>query len=61
MVNMKNYVSPTVLRRVSVQLESPILAGSVVDKIEKIETTGQQVETKDFSDYSSFTHDWGTN
>ena len=51
------YITPAVIKRVSVELESPILAGSVVTKDSKISTTGQEVVTHDFSD-SSFNQVW---
>ena len=44
------YSSPCILQEVKMELESDILAGSVVSKSTKIETAGQQVETRDFSD-----------
>ena len=39
------------------ELETPILAGSVVNKSSKIETTGQEVIEYDFND-SSFNQVW---
>ena len=51
------YITPAVIKRVSVELESPVLAGSVVTKDSQIQTTGQEVETHDFSG-SSFNQVW---
>lgn len=51
------YIAPAVINRVSVELETPILAGSVVTNDSVIQTTGQGVETHDFSD-SSFNQVW---
>ena len=61
MVNMKNYVSPTVLRRVSVQMETPILSGSVVNQMNNnIETAGQTSTNLRDTDLnlSGFSHSW---
>ena len=51
------YITPAVIKRVSVELESPVLAGSVVNEHSEIKTTGQEVVTHDFSD-SSFNQVW---
>ena len=57
----KDYIAPTIKRQLHLCLETDLLVGSVVDKVEKIESTGQQVETKDFSDHTSFNFNWDTN
>lgn len=56
MKKKKQFVKPAVLEEVSLQLESPILEGSVVDNTTII-STGQQVETHDFSG-SDFNFQW---
>lgn len=58
-VKRLEYASPRIVRKVAIAVESPVLAGSVVDDINKasIESVGQQVETKDFSG-SGFNHKW---
>jgi len=43
------YHFPDVLQSVSMNLDGDILVGSVVDNIATVESTGQQVETYDFS------------
>ena len=53
----KQYVSPAILREVPLQLENPLLAGSVVNQQTTIETAGQQVEQRDFST-SGFNQVW---
>ena len=57
MRKQNNYTSPAVFRRISLELESPILAGSLVDDT-SVSTGGQ--ETGGFIDGSgsSFNHDW---
>ena len=53
------YVAPAVIRRVSMELETPILAGSVVNNSTSIKTAGQEVQSYDFSDpSSSFNQVW---
>lgn len=51
------YVAPRVRRIVEMELEQDLLTGSVVTPNTKIETAGQKVETRDFSD-SSFNSTW---
>lgn len=51
------YRTPAVLRQVAVELEQNLLAGSVVTKKTTIETAGQKVENKDFSE-SGFNSTW---
>ena len=49
------YASPAILQETFFKPEGQLLAGSVVDNIEKIESTGQ-----DLTEFSSddFTHNW---
>ena len=58
MVKNKIYESPAVFKKIDIQLEDPILTGSVVTS-SSIETAGQTVGTV-FEDASSgsFNHGW---
>ena len=56
-MNSIKYEAPLVLKTVRVCLEKNLLEGSVVNKKNKIETAGQQVEKHDFSD-SGFNTTW---
>ena len=63
MQKKENYKSPAVLGKVSFEMEGGILAGSVVDDVSGVNTSGQ---TKGdlFDDASStgsstFNHSWG--
>lgn len=48
-----------VLRKLSIEMEGELLAGSVVNKA-GVQTKGQQVEEFDFSDSNTmFNHSWG--
>ena len=51
------YHSPSVLREVTVLLENSLLAESVVNKNTDIQTTGQKVQSVDFS-APTFNHQW---
>ena len=51
------YSSPAVVKVVSLAMEGDVLAESVVDTVSDVKTTGQEVETHDFTG-SSFNHDW---
>lgn len=52
------YYAPVVLQQVRALLERNLLAGpSVVDNVSQIKSTGQDLETKDFSQ-SGFNKDW---
>lgn len=53
---VKNYHPASVVRRIPIQMEGELLAGSVVDKMQ-VQSTGQEVEEIDFS-RSSFNHSW---
>jgi len=53
------YTAPAVLDDLALELEGEILKASVVDNIESVETTGQEVVTYDFSDPSNgLNHSW---
>ena len=58
MAKKMSYISPAVRKRVSVELETSILTGSVVTKSSSIQTTGQDVVEYDFSDGSTFNSVW---
>ena len=58
MVKKMTYMAPVVRKRISVELETAILTGSVVNKDSNIQTAGQKVETFDFSDASTFNTSW---
>lgn len=51
-----DYIAPSVLRVVSVQVESALMAGSIMND-PNVKAVGQEVDTYDFSD-SSFNHNW---
>ena len=53
----KKYIAPAIIRTVSVELETEILAGSTVQKSSEVKTMGQEVVTMDFSD-TSFNQVW---
>lgn len=53
----RNYKKPVILQRVTVQLESGFLQGSVVTNKTKIETAGQTVEKHEFNN-SGFNSVW---
>lgn len=57
MKQRNKYIAPAVLRRVLIEMESDLLAGSTVTPQSKIETVGQKIETKDFSQ-TGFNSDW---
>ncbi|MBR5402729.1 MAG: hypothetical protein IK113_00700 [Bacteroidales bacterium] len=53
----KRYIAPAIIRTVSVELETEILAASTVQKSSEVKTTGQEIVTMDFSD-TSFNQEW---
>ena len=53
----RRYISPAIIRTVSVELENEILAGSTVQPDSEVKTVGQEVVTMDFSQ-SSFNQVW---
>lgn len=54
----KLYLAPSVLRKVALWLEEGILTASVVNKIEAVESKGQDVVQYDFNTGSTFNHTW---
>ena len=55
---VKNYIRPGIVREVRCECETAFLTGSVVDSIAAVESTGQEVKEYDFSDDTSFNHNW---
>lgn len=51
------YVSPSIIKTVSVEIETGILASSTIQPDSEVKTTGQEVVSMDFSQ-SSFNQDW---
>ena len=59
MKQKNSYVTPCVLRKIPIELEGTILAGSVVDSVSGVKTTGQDMEEFiDVSSSGSFNHSW---
>lgn len=58
-MKQKSYESPAVLDRVPIELEQPILAGSVLDALNSVgvKSQAQELEQVDASD-ASFNHEW---
>lgn len=52
------YKSPVIVRTVTIDMDEPLLAGSVVEKRLEVDTAGQQAVDHDFSDASSFNTEW---
>jgi len=60
MKQKNSYVTPCVFRKIPIELEGTILAGSVVDSVSGVKTTGQDMEEFiDVSSSSTFNHSWG--
>jgi len=61
MKQKNSYVTPCVFRKIPIELEGTILAGSVVDSVSGVTTTGQQTGSfyEDVSSSSTFNHSWG--
>lgn len=59
-MNKKNYKTPAILNVILLEYRVHLLAGSVVDDVDSIMTTGQQTDGFfDLSDGgSSFNHSW---
>lgn len=57
MASCKRYIAPVVLKKVSIALETNLLADSTVKKSSDVKTVGQEVVTMDFSQ-TSFNQDW---
>lgn len=54
----KQFVAPRIIQEVPVTLERDFMLGSAFSKTVTVEATGQEVETQDFNDYSTFNHTW---
>lgn len=60
MKNKKEYTAPALRRKVLLERETELLAGSVVENVTGVEATGQTFESMDFSSTSTtFNHTWG--
>lgn len=57
MQSRKRYIAPAVIKRVSVEMETELLAASTVQPDTAVKTMGQEVVTMDFSQ-SSFNQEW---
>lgn len=57
MDSCKRYIAPAIIKKVSIELETEILAGSTVQPNSEVKTMGQEVVTMDFSQ-SSFNQEW---
>lgn len=57
MESCKRYIAPAIIKTVSVELETELLAGSTVQSKSEVKTMGQEVVTMDFSQ-SSFNQEW---
>ena len=53
----RKYIAPSVLKEVSVALETNLLGASTVQPNSEVKTIGQEVVTMDFSQ-SSFNQEW---
>lgn len=53
----RKYERPFVVGRVTMQLEK-VIAGSVISGSSKVETVGQEVESKDFTNDGTLNHEW---
>ena len=53
----RKYIAPSVLKEVSVALETNLLGASTVQPDSEVKTMGQEVVTMDFSQ-SSFNQEW---
>lgn len=57
MKSCKRYIAPAIIKTVSVEIETEILAASTVKNDSEVKTMGQEVMTMDFSQ-SSFNQEW---
>lgn len=57
MESRKRYLAPAVIKQVSVELETDLLAASTIQPDSEVKTMGQEVVTMDFSQ-SSFNQEW---
>lgn len=53
----RKYIVPSIIKTVSVDLETDILAASTVQPESEVKTMGQEVVTMDFSQ-TSFNQEW---
>jgi hypothetical protein len=53
----KEYISPAVIERLELELENPILGGSVVDNVQAVKSAGQAVDEVNMLD-SGFNSNW---
>ena len=55
------YETPRVFKKIPIELEGDILAGSVVDKVSGVKTAGQDTGDffEDVSSSGTFNHSWG--
>ena len=56
-MKLKRYIAPCVKKLVAVEVETDLLAGSVVTPDTQVRATGQQVDSYDFSD-TQFNQNW---
>lgn len=57
MKTKKPFIPPSVLERIPIEMESPVLAASVVDNVGTVSTSGQSVEEFDLSS-GGFNSSW---
>ncbi len=57
MKSCKRYIAPAIIKTVSIEIETEILAASTVKNDSEVKTMGQEVMTMDFSQ-SSFNQEW---
>ena len=57
-MKQKGYQSPCVLKTLSLEMQSNLLAGSVVTKDTQIKNVGQETVSYDFSN-PQFNQEWG--
>ena len=53
-----DYITPRVLKTLTVAMENDLLLGSVVTKDTQVQSTGQETQSIDFSSDASFNHSW---
>lgn len=53
----RRYIAPSIIKTVSVEIETELLASSTVKQDSEVKTAGQEVVSMDFSQ-SSFNQDW---
>lgn len=55
-MNTACYIPPAIIRKVTLEMEGPILTESIYEKV-TVETTGHEVKNIDWSD-TPFNHSW---